>query len=230
MPHLALKELRVLIRKYPNEADLLNLMGLTQLSLNNSQVAVKYFNRSYKASPSISVALNLSSSYINLQQYSKAIKLLKKVKKSSLYEDYQYPERINHNLGLAYEKSKKNGLAKKYYKSALQFNPVYYLTLMRVGELYRRSGKIKTSMKYFYKAKASCGVCYDPVKAISHNYVALGQGSKAVPLVKSFLKTKDLSPLNRQKAAKLLRYTKKNTKHKRTVRRKRKPIVANNLS
>ena len=73
---------------------------------------------------------------------------------------------------LFYEKSKKNGLAKKYYKLALQFNPVYYLTLMRVGELYRRSGKIKTSMKYFYKAKASCGVCYDPIKAISHNYVA----------------------------------------------------------
>ena len=70
---------------------------------------------------------------------------------------------------------------------------------MRIGELYRRSGKIKTSMKYFYKAKSSCGVCYDPVKAISHNYVALGKVLKAVPLVKSFLKTKDLSPLNRKK-------------------------------
>ena len=71
MPHLALKELRVLIRKSPEDADLLNLMGLTQLSLNNSRVAVKYFKRSYNESPSISVALNLSSSYITFSNIRK---------------------------------------------------------------------------------------------------------------------------------------------------------------
>ena len=220
MPHLALKELRGLIRKKPKEADLLNLMGLTQLSLNNSKVAVKYFNRSYKASPSISVALNLSSSYINLEKYSKAIKLLKTIKRSPMYENYKYPERINHNLGLAYEKKKKNDVALKYYKDALKYNPVYYLTLMRIAELYRRTGKVKTSMKYFYKAKSSCGICYDPVKAISHNYVAMGKGSKAIPIIQKFLKTKDLSPLNRKRASRLLTYTKKTSGNRRIVKRK----------
>ena len=214
MPHLALKELRVLVRKNPKEPDLLNLMGLTQLSLNNPKVAIDYFKRSYKEKESIPVALNLSSAYINLRKYKKAVFLLKKTQKTKVYQDYSYPERINHNIALAYEKSNQNKLAIKYYKQALSYNPVYYLSLMRLGELYRRNGKVKTSMKYFYRAKTSCAVCYDPIRSLSYNYIALGSPKKAIPLVKNYLKVKEISPKNKYKGNKLLKYTRKSISQK----------------
>ena len=221
LPHLALKELRILVKKHPNEPDFLNLMGLTQLSLNNSEMAVKFFKRSYKAKESIPVALNLSSAYINMKLYNKAIKLLKNTQETELYSNYNYPERVNHNIALAYEKNRKTKLAIKYYKTALKFNPVYYLSLMRVADLYKRQGNIKVSMKYYYKAKTSCSVCYDPIKSISQNYIALGQAQKAVPIVKTFLKNKEVSPLNRSKGTKLLRYTQKNVRLKAKYKKKK---------
>ena len=51
LPAMALKELRRLMVMHPEDPDFINLMGLTQLALENPRKAARYFQKSYKLFP-----------------------------------------------------------------------------------------------------------------------------------------------------------------------------------
>ncbi len=126
-PNMALRELRPLLTKHPQDADFKNLMGLTYLSLQNPKMALGFFEESHRLQPRASVALNLSSAYIETKQFAKAMKTLKDLRNSPAGKEYQYPERILHNIGLCAERMDKYKIAEKYYKLAIEVNPYYYL-------------------------------------------------------------------------------------------------------
>lgn len=204
LPEMAIKELRPLIAKYPEDADFKNLMGLGQLAIKNPKEAIRYFQASYKVLPRTSVALNLSSAYIEAGQYDKSIEILTLASKSPDLDAYPHPERITHNLGLAAERAKKYKSAEKFYLKALSQNPGFFISQMRLGQLYEKLNKPERAEMYFSQAKTNCPNCFDPISALTYTYLQQGAKNKALSTIRGYLKNRDLSPQDRVRATELL--------------------------
>ncbi len=203
-PNMALKELRSLITQHPQDADFKNLMGLCYLSLQNPKMALKSFEDSYRLEARAPVALNISSAYIETKQYPLALKTLRNLLASPLGKNYQHPERIHHNIALVAERMNKAKLAEKHYQLALQENPTYYLSLMRLGQLYERSKRPNEAQQQFYRAREACLRCFDPIYALVSQQLGRGQGPSAVALIQDYLGNKEVEAADRNKARKLL--------------------------
>lgn len=202
-PNLALKDLRPLIRQHPKDADLTNLMGLTYLATKNPQAALGYFEKAYKTQPRASYALNLSSACIESRQYARAVKVLKDLKASPAGQSYQYPERISHNIAFAAEKLNKLNLAEKHYKAAISENPYYYISLMRLAQLYDSHKKTDLALPHYLKAHEACLKCFDPVQASVRIHIAQGNVSLAMKSLKEYLSNKEVEAEDRMKAKQL---------------------------
>jgi Tfp pilus assembly protein PilF len=228
-PSSAYTELRELIRKHPNDPDFQNLMGLVYLVLEHPKQATKYFRRSIQLNMQPAVVLNLSSAYIESRQYNRALKLLSSLKKLDSYQKYPYPERVSHNIALAAERNKNLDMAEKYYKEALQENPQYYLSLIRLGKIYDSKGKKALAMTQYKAARSSCNLCYDATGAIIMNYLSQGKTSTAISTIKSYLSQTNLRDVDKNRANKLLvmaQKIKRNTKKKANIAKKNsnKPV------
>lgn len=204
MPQLAHKELRTLMKKYPKDADFKNLMGLTQLALENPKKAVQFFHESLQIQQRPAVVLNLSSAYIEARQPLQAAKLLTALLKSDQVKAYPYPERIRHNLAFAYEKHGNVKAAIHYYRQALSENPHYYLSLMRLGQLHERQGQTQKAIAQFKTARSACNRCFDPVGGLAMNQLGQGKTRAAITTIKSYLRQKELRPEDQKRAQKLL--------------------------
>jgi tetratricopeptide (TPR) repeat protein len=209
LPRMAHKELRDLLRKYPNDADFKNLMGLTMLALENPQKAATFFKKSLKLNKRTAVALNLSSAYIEAGQHDRAIRLLLNVQKSTMAKTYRFPERIAHNIALAAERKKDWQLAERFYAKALSENPNYYLSLMRLGQLFERTDRPRQAIKRFLTARSICNRCFDPVNGLVMNYLAVKAPKRAMTTIKVFLQQKEIDDATRERAEKLLQMTKR---------------------
>ncbi|MDQ3231391.1 MAG: hypothetical protein M3Q07_06180 [Pseudobdellovibrionaceae bacterium] len=206
-PNMALRELRPLLTKHPEDADFKNLMGLTYLSLQNPKMALGFFEDSHRLQPRASVALNLSSAYIETKQFAKAMKTLKDLRNSPAGKEYQYPERILHNIGLCAERMDKLKIAEKYYKLAIEINPYYYLSLMRLGQLYERMRNTEFAVREYQRARDACMKCFDPVHALVTQWVAKGEVQKSMALIQEYLADKELDAADRLRARKLMAST-----------------------
>lgn len=202
--NMALKELRSLVTQYPEDADFKNLLGLTYLSLQNPKMAISFFEDSYRLQPRAPVALNLSSAYIETKQYPKALKALRDLQKSPLAKNYQFPERIHHNIALVAERMKKTKMAEKHYVLALQENPGYYLSLMRLGQLYEQTRRPNEAQQQYQKAREACLKCFDPVHALVSQYRKSGQSATANRLIQEYLLNKEVEIADKGKARRLL--------------------------
>ncbi len=225
---MAHKELRRLLIQHPEDPDFINLMGLTQLALENPRKAAVFFKKSLDLHPRTSVALNLSSAYIEAGWYKKAIKHLQGLKKSEMTKSYQYPERISHNIGLAAERLQNYSLAEKYYTFALSENPNYYLSLMRLGQLYEKKRRYTLAQQTFLKARAACPLCFDPINALAMNYIASGHHRSAYLAIKRYLGDEQITQQNKSKAKKLLVMVRKISQaRKQKISKKATKNVAN---
>ena len=204
LPQMALKDLRESIAAHPQDADLKNLMGLAQLAVQNPNKSIGYFKDAYKLDPKVPVALNLSSAYIEAGEQNKAIELLIKLQNGKESQSYPHPERISHNLGLAHERLGKVKQAEKYYVLALKDNSSFYLSLMRLGQLYDKSGRPKQARIQYQRAKETCDVCFDPVEALSKNFINIKRADLAVSTLKRYMNTKDVTTTDKTRAQKLL--------------------------
>ncbi len=204
LPNLALRELRTLSSQYPKDPDFKNLLGLTYLAMQNPGTALSYFEESYRLAARPSVALNLSSAYIETKQYDKAIKVLRDLRESPEGKEYPYPERISHNIGLAAERFNKPKMAEKYYKLALRDNPFYYVSIMRLGQLYESTQRADLALEQYQKGREACSKCFDPIQALVTQYTKAKQPAKAVALIQEFLADRELENTDRTKARKLL--------------------------
>jgi len=207
LPQMAHKELRSLQHQYPDDADFKNLMGLTLLALENPRRAIGHFQESLKIQPRASVALNLSSAYIEAQDYDRAIRLLMNMTKNEGMKNYRFPERIAHNIALAAERKEDWRMAERFYLQALSDNPQYYLSLMRLGQLYEKTERPKLAIQQFLTARAACNQCYDPINGLVMNYLALKAPTRAMETIRVFLQQKEITQPDRDRAMKLLQMT-----------------------
>ena len=203
LPHTALKELRPTLIEKPHHFDLNNLMGITQLALKNPEKAGRYFLRAAEIKPSVSVLLNLSSAYLQAKKNVKAIRLLKKLINSKEFTKYLYPERVYHNLGLAFEGMENDTEAEKYYLIATSENPVFYQTLMKLARFYRHKNPLK-SLEYLEKSQMTCTHCWDPIYLLSQTLYRRNKAEEAEKYLLKFLEQKNISEANRSKALKQL--------------------------
>ena len=150
------------------------------------------------------MALNLSSAHIEAKKYKQAVSVLRAIKKSKDYKVYQYPERISHNLALAFERMGKIRAAEKHYRVALGENPNYYLSLMRLGKIYELSKRRNQAVGIYKKAKSACPVCFDPINSLVMSEVALGRHSSAMNLLRTYAGNKEVSVSNRNRARKMM--------------------------
>ncbi len=190
----AFTQLRELLRDYPDRPTLNNLMGLTQISLGNPNLAIRHLNKAYQKDPSPHVALNFSSALIQAGQYKNAKKILnaqiQNVSKGQ--EKYIHVERLYHNLALVYENEKKTNQAVKFYKKALEENPSFYLSLMQLGHVYNKVNKKENAFNYFKLARESCPNCFEPIEGMYHHYVAKKNRNAARKILDDSLKQEGL--------------------------------------
>ena len=202
---MAYKELRQYIVKFPNDPDFKNLMGLTQLAMNNAQQAIGFFQKAYELDKKISIGLNLSSAYIEAGKYQEATKLLLVLQTAPETDGYPHPERIAHNLGLVCEKRGKLVDAEKYYREALNMNPAFFISQMRLGQVLERQGKAHEALQQFAKAAQTCPVCFDPVNALASSFISTGNSTKATQVLKSYLKVAGVTTKDKARAKQLMR-------------------------
>lgn len=204
LPEMAVKELRGLIARYPEDADFKNLMGLSQLALKNPKEAIPYLKEAYQLAPRPSFALNLSSAYIESGQYDQSVAVLMKMQKAQDFKEYPHPERVSHNLGLAAERRRHYKVAEKHYLKALSVNPSFYISLMRLGQLYEKTNKNGQALSYYQRARKVWPHGFDPVNALAMAYLAEGKKPLALKTIKAYLAKKELAPQDRVRATKLL--------------------------
>ncbi len=192
-PQKAMSQLDSLITQNPNDSELHNLMGLTHISLKNTDTAIFYLKKSNRLKPLISTSLNLSSAFIEKKKYVSAIKLLKKQLKLKSFKSYKYPERVFHNIGVAYSHLKRDKIALRYYKKSLEHNPAYVLTLTESAHIYAKHKRHKRAEKNYQKAVQYCRRCFNAHLNLSRFYYRAGQLRKANAAASRYLRLPDLT-------------------------------------
>jgi predicted Zn-dependent protease len=200
-PEQALEALRPLLRNFPDNAALLNILGITYLALSRAEQAKTYFQKAYKKEKAPGYALNLSSALISLGDYLEAEKVLLE---HVTAKTYAYMERIYHNYGLTFEKRKRYKKALAFYNKALDENPSYYLSNLRIGAIYKKFHKKQAAFSAFEKAYQSCQICIDALSELCKIYFQNGQYAKSSQMLREFLSNKDISPQSKKQARNLL--------------------------
>jgi Tfp pilus assembly protein PilF len=202
-PQKAHVELRALLQKHPEHPKLLNLMGLTHLALRQPDVAAGFFRQAYDEESETGYLLNLSSAQIEANKPSEALKTLRSIKTKDIAA-YAFPDRINHNMGFAYEKLGRPKLAIKYYKKALTLNPGNYMTLIQISRVYEKSGENSEARNYLLQAKQACEKCFEPVRMLAIDSLRKGDKRSAIELLTSYVESKELEKIDRANAQKFL--------------------------
>lgn len=203
-PNQAMAGLRPLLREYPNDQELLTLMGLTQLALHNGMRAVRFFQTAYKIDPSVANGLNLSSAYIDAGDHERAAQLLTSLAKQAEGDDYPYKERIYHNLGYCYVKQNRLSKAEQWLRQAFEENPSYFPAQLELARLYERTKRPAMALKAYRESIDHCGVCFEPVEALAMLYVKMGKRADASRLLMQFNKIDGIEAGDRAKASALL--------------------------
>ena len=111
-------------------------------------------------------------------------------------------------------------LQKKNYELALSENPNYYLSLMRLGQLYQQQKKSLKARKTFAKAKEACPKCFDPINALAMGFIAKGKYRVAFLSLKQFIRNPDVTDEDKAKAKKNDDGCKKTCKGKKASRQR----------
>ena len=130
-------------------------------------------------------------------------------------------ERLWHNYALVFEKQNILNEAVKSYKKALKINPNFLLTLLRLGKIYKRLNKPRTSYRYFQKAGHLCPSCFEAINEIAVRQINIGKYAKAVKILKKFIRNKKNSEKNRADAKNLLSLA-NNIRARQMARKKKK--------
>ncbi len=172
----ALKQLKKIEKMDPENSRTLNLIGLSYMALEKIAPASRYFVKALKFDPDFSSArLNLSSCYIEVKKYSKAIKLLKKIK----IREVEFPERVYHNRGLSYYHLGNSKMAKRFFNKAINENPTFYPSYLLLGQIANEKRKYTKAISWLKKAKRFCSVCAQPLYFLSVAYKNIGNNKKS---------------------------------------------------
>lgn len=209
LPSQAHAELRRILRQHPDNVDFLGLMGLTQLALENPVKAVSFLQEAWHRSGKTRFGLNLSSALIAAGELKRAERLILSLLRVKKPRSYPRLERIYHNLGLISQKRKDYMRAEGYYRRALEENPSYYLTLLKIGLLYKRQRSYPNAIYHLNKAMNFCRKCFEPVKYLGDIYLAQGKQHQALSLVDKFSRQSGLDQKEQRRALAFMRRIRK---------------------
>jgi tetratricopeptide (TPR) repeat protein len=218
-PHIALRDLRILLQKYPNDLELHTLMGFAQLALKNHTRAVRHLRFAFKKDSSIKNGVNLSSALIANGESERAIKLLRSLLKRNDLVPYTYQERLYHNLGYANYKMNRFTTAETWYKKALVENPTFYQSHVELARIYKQTKRPAMARKSYRQAIDYCHVCFEPVENLSNLYFRIGQPNEARKVLLSFTRIDGITPTDKTKAHKLLKWAEKESNRTRRIGR-----------
>jgi Tfp pilus assembly protein PilF len=199
-PALALADLRLMLREYPEMANVVALNAVAHLALNNFSKAISLQKKAYELEPTTAMGVTLGGVLIAGNRLNEAETLLLKLEKDSAYAS---PERLFLNLGYLYEKKGKFPAAIKRYKQALEVNPTYFPAMSQLGRVHEKVGDHKSATIIYRKANSLCPLCFEPVNLLYQHYAAQKQMKPALELLDNYLKSTELSPENRKLALKL---------------------------
>lgn len=218
-PEAALKLLRVLVREFPEDTDLLNLMGLTQLALHNAPKSVQFFRQAYKLDKQPATALNLSSAYIEVGSPEKAQALLAALlKNKAASKDYPYKERIYHNIGYSYVKLGNNKKAEQWFLAATEENPTFFPSHLELARLYEKMKRPAMAEKSYRRAIDFCRVCFEPVQALAGIQIKMGNSPEAQKTLVNFMKGEGVAAADRAQAEQMIRAAATASLERRPVR------------
>jgi Tfp pilus assembly protein PilF len=193
-PAQALHDAKALAESKPGDASVMNLLGLANMALKNSDKAIESLQRAHDIEPAnMTYVLNLSSALIQARQFTSATDLLNRVIRSDAIEGYKFRERIYHNLGLAAEMSGKSERAENYYNKALAENPTNFLTLIKLSQIYERTHRRILAADKLETARAACPRCIEPVESLVRIYMSQGKPNIARSVVESLEKNEGLT-------------------------------------
>ncbi len=199
---LALTRIENARKKYPKNPDLLNLMGLSQMALTNSNVAIKYFKMAYKQDPMAHTLLNLSSAYLTLKKYKSARNALNQAIR--IEPEYSHRERIYHNIAYTHQKERNYKNAIKYYRKALAINPTYHKSWQEIAQSYESLKQNKKAIYAYQKARNFCENCYSPNLALTKAYLRMNQPRSAIKTIRKYLNIEGISAVDEKKARNVL--------------------------
>lgn len=137
-----------LLIKFPDNPDVLHLMGILQQGKKEYCLAVDYLLRALISLPhDVNVNFNLGNTYYYLNEFEKSIQYLKKV-----IELNPTFENIYNNLGNVYAKIQMLDEAKEMFEKEIELRPNSYAAYNNLGALYRKLSDSEKAIEYFNKA------------------------------------------------------------------------------
>lgn len=136
-----------ILTKNPDNANVLNLLGL--LKLQNSQFEEAVFNieKAVRLNPCAYLYGNLGQAYFSSSNFDAAIKCYKKALEleSGNFDDW-------FNLGLAYKNNKQIEESIESYKKALLIKPDSYEAYFNLANIYESKNDTFSAVEYYKKA------------------------------------------------------------------------------
>jgi len=203
-PEKAHALLRESLQKFPENPQLHNLMGLTQLALKNSKRALFHFEKSYQILPEIASGLNLSSALIDQGDYKRALIQLKTLIAEAKTKQYSYQERIYHNVGFTLLKLNKMRAAEKWFKMALEENPTFFPSHLELARIYLSQNRMAEANISLKRSHDYCLPCWEPIELLVGLYKTTHRYRDAHVLLVSYLKTPDLPEVSKNLGHKFL--------------------------
>ena len=173
---LAKNKTKILIKKYPANDILYNMMGLINLKFKEYDFAIINFIHAIKInSKFISAITNLAICYKEVNNFDKAIETLKEVIliKPNMHE-------VFNEIGTLYNKQKKYKDSEKYFNKSISLKNNYYRAYFNLGLLnYENKNYSKAIINFektlefnnkFFDANYYLGECYRKLKNFSECY------------------------------------------------------------
>ncbi len=140
----------------PDDARILNNLGMAYYFKGSTDRGIRYIKRSLEVNPKNTDArLNLATIYMNRKNYSEAEKQYK-----TILEDLTYPkqQRTHYNLGVLYSKQGLYRQAFDQFNKSLKIDETYCPANFQLGLTQYKQRNFKRAYEFF--KDASLGECY----------------------------------------------------------------------
>jgi len=206
-----------ILKKTPNNADALHLLGMIHFQRNDYNPAIQYINKALQIDPYFAEAFNnLGNIYQAMERFDEAVPCYKKAITLNLdlaathmnlgivlhdmgrideaISSYKKVTELNpshygayNNLGLALHKQGKINEAMHCYQKALQANPSFAEAFNNLGLLLKEEGYLEEAIENYRQALAINPNYCDAFSNLGGAYQALGKISQAISTYKQAL-------------------------------------------
>lgn len=145
---LALKKLKKLLTKYPNNAQILENIGRCYLEIQEWNDAKIYYLRALEYKKTTNSYIGIANAYKRLGNVNEAIKCYEE----AIVLNPEYALSYN-NLAVVMIGVERLKDAEKYFLKALNLDPDNPQTLYGIGLMYKKIGEIEKAKSYFEKAE-----------------------------------------------------------------------------